>query len=96
MHACGVCVRTIPVIGLRNANLSLLDLGYGYAAYVPISTRVETRKYRGQRDDRSALRADAWKLQLQEAALRAGAAGSAECRRRCAASRLISSMDPGS
>ena len=58
MHACDVCVRTIPVIGLRNANLSLLDLGYGYIqwAYVPISTRVETRKYRGQRDDKTGPR----------------------------------------
>ena len=40
VHACGVCVRTIPVIGLRNANLSLHDLGYGYSGHTYRSVRV--------------------------------------------------------
>ena len=40
MHACDVCVRTIPVIGLHNANLSLHDLGYGYSGHAYRSVRV--------------------------------------------------------
>ena len=44
VHACGVCVRTIPVIGLRNANLSLLDLGYGYSGHTYRSVRVSRQE----------------------------------------------------